>query len=199
MLKFTTPLLTTHTPNTREAREEGGCVPTPSVTGARGATFCTLGKPTPTAGTSRLPTVWEYSSCGFLVSLITPGNPSSPLPALCLRGPAGVEGREILLASPSNLTRNTPRGHSKLCQQSPERLSRRSRIGFEKRRVRSEERNPSARPSAGGRCGQAWDPLCNAKTWHLQPGAERAAWGQGPERGKSSPASTHPRRISRAP
>lgn len=155
--------------------------------------------PTPATGTSRLPTVWEYSSRRFLVSLITPGNLSSPLPALCRCGPAGVEGRETLLASPSNLTRNTPRGRSKLRQQSPERLTNRSGVGFEERRVRGEERNPRARPSVGGRCGQARDPLCNAKTWHLQPGAERAAWGKGPERGKSSPASTHPRRISRAP
>lgn len=199
MLKFTTLLLATHTANTREAREEGGYVPTPSVTGATGATFCTLGMLTPAAGTSRLPAVWEYSSWRFQVSLNTPGNLSSPLPAPCRCGPAGVEGRETLLASPSNLTRNTPRGRSKLLQQNPERLSGRSGIGFKKRRVRDEERNPSERPSAGGQCGQAGDPLCNAKTWHLQPGAERAAWGQGPERGKSSPASTYPRRISRAP
>lgn len=164
-----------------------------------GATFCTLEMPTPASGTSRLPTVWEYSSSRFLVSLITPGNLNSPLPALCHCGPAGVEGRETLLASPSNLTGNTPRGRSKLRQQSPERLSGRSGMGFGKRRVRDEQQNPSARPSAGGRCDQARDPLCNAKTWHLQPGAERAARGQGPESGKSSPASTHPRRISRAP
>lgn len=114
MLKFTTPTpCSQHTPQTpgRRGRKEA----TSRLRLSQGL-HCTLGMPTPAAGTSRLPTVWEYSSSRFLVSLITPGNLSSPLPALCRCGPAGIEGRETLLASPSNLTRNTPRGRSKLRQ-----------------------------------------------------------------------------------
>lgn len=166
----------THTPDTREAREEGGCVPAPSVTGAASATFRTPGMQTPASGTSRLPTVWECSRCGIAVSLSAPGNPCSPLPPLCRCGPAWAGRRQTLLASPSNLTRNTPRGRSKLRQRSPGLLSQHSGTGFEARWARGGERDPSEHPSPRGRCCQARDPPLYAKTRHLQPGAVRTSY-----------------------
>lgn len=199
MLKFTNPR-PQHTPQTtgREGRKEAAsqlCQSLGLLVPQSAPWEC---RPQP-QGLRASPLFWECSNGRFVVSIMTPGNPCSPLSSPCRCGPAEVGGRETLLASLSNLTRNTPRGRSKLYQQSLERLSRCSGTEFEEPGVRDKEQDPSAHPSARGQCGQARDPLCYAKTWHLQPGAEQAAWGQGPERGKSSPASTHPRRISRAP
>lgn len=127
-------------------------------------------------------------------------NPCSPLPPLCRCGPAWAGRRQTLLASPSNLTRNTPRGRSKLRQRSPGCCP--NILGPGSRRaacaVGSETPESTSRPEAGAakpgtRRAMPRPGICSLAR------CERAAWGQGQERGKSSPASTHPRRIFRAP
>lgn len=152
----------------------------------------------------RLPSVLGvFSPRGGSCLPLQSGKSSQPT---ALVGKKGREGEERRPPSSSNLT-HTPRRHSKLRRQSPQRAAGRAlppAVPVAQRAVGSKTPARTPRPGAGSpkpepaaRCKQ--EAFAAGQSARGAGARTRNAHPLGPSGMKVGPAETHPRRISRAP